>query len=324
MDSLTQIALGAACGEAVLGKKVGNRAMLWGAFAGSLPDFDVLIGNLFMDDMAALAFHRGITHSIFFAVTAPIILGWLIHQLYNTGLYRQKSYKLFIGGFYLVFALMIGFAFNFVFRIGEEHTDWGLVLGVTAIASGLFAIPWWRYYKRELSDATSSYKDWYWLFFWAIFTHPLLDCCTTYGTQLFQPFNDYRVGFNNISVVDPIYTFPLIVCLLLTARLVRNTKWRKTFNWLGIALSTGYLLFTVWNKHEVNQVFEKSLAREKIEYSRYMTSPSIFNNILWSGVAEGDTAFYAGMYSFNDSQPKIRKFITIPKKSSSFGWTRTG
>ena len=41
MDSLTQIVLGAAVGEAVLGKKVGNRAMLWGAVAGTIPDLDV-------------------------------------------------------------------------------------------------------------------------------------------------------------------------------------------------------------------------------------------------------------------------------------------
>ena len=43
MDSVTQIALGAAVGEAVLGRKIGNRAMLWGAIAGTLPDLDVFV-----------------------------------------------------------------------------------------------------------------------------------------------------------------------------------------------------------------------------------------------------------------------------------------
>jgi inner membrane protein len=38
MDSLTQIILGAACGEAVLGKKIGNRALLFGAIGGTIPD----------------------------------------------------------------------------------------------------------------------------------------------------------------------------------------------------------------------------------------------------------------------------------------------
>jgi inner membrane protein len=46
MDSLTQIVLGAAVGEVVLGKKIGNRAMVWGAVGGTIPDLDVL-GGLF-------------------------------------------------------------------------------------------------------------------------------------------------------------------------------------------------------------------------------------------------------------------------------------
>ncbi|MCB0468978.1 MAG: metal-dependent hydrolase, partial [Aequorivita sp.] len=42
MDSVTQIVLGAAVGEAVLGKKIGNKAMALGAIAGTIPDLDVL------------------------------------------------------------------------------------------------------------------------------------------------------------------------------------------------------------------------------------------------------------------------------------------
>jgi len=59
MDSFTQIALGAAVGEAVLGKKVGNRAMVWGAVGGTIPDLDI-IANFVTDEMTALAFHRAI------------------------------------------------------------------------------------------------------------------------------------------------------------------------------------------------------------------------------------------------------------------------
>ena len=41
MDSFTQVALGAAVGEAVLGRKVGNKAPLWGAVTALIPDMDV-------------------------------------------------------------------------------------------------------------------------------------------------------------------------------------------------------------------------------------------------------------------------------------------
>jgi len=64
MDSITQIVLGAAAGDAVLGKRIGNRAMVWGAIAGTIPDLDI-IGNLWMSELDSLAFHRGISHSFF-------------------------------------------------------------------------------------------------------------------------------------------------------------------------------------------------------------------------------------------------------------------
>jgi len=43
MDSLTQIVLGAAVAEVVGGKKLGNKAPLWGAIAGTIPDLDVFL-----------------------------------------------------------------------------------------------------------------------------------------------------------------------------------------------------------------------------------------------------------------------------------------
>ena len=46
MDSLTQIVLGAACGKIVHGKKVGNKALLFGAIGGTIKDLDVFIGKL--------------------------------------------------------------------------------------------------------------------------------------------------------------------------------------------------------------------------------------------------------------------------------------
>ncbi|MGA0846540.1 MAG: metal-dependent hydrolase, partial [Luteolibacter sp.] len=46
MDSLTQATLGAAVGEFLLGRKLGNRAPAWGALLGTLPDLDVVFSPL--------------------------------------------------------------------------------------------------------------------------------------------------------------------------------------------------------------------------------------------------------------------------------------
>jgi len=71
MDSLTKIVLGAACGEITLGKKIGNKALLFGAIGGTIQDLDVFIGKLlYTNKIQAMAFHRGLMHSLFCAVLA--------------------------------------------------------------------------------------------------------------------------------------------------------------------------------------------------------------------------------------------------------------
>ena len=309
MDSLTQIVLGAAVGEAALGKKVGNRAMMWGAIGGTIPDLDVF-ANFFTDEMTAMAFHRGISHSLFFAVSAPLILGWLVHRFYSSNFYRRRGWRIGISLFWL---LLLGFTVNGVAYATGGVFKPGLLAGTLAVATLILWALRRDYWKRELNTIEGGYWGWVSLFFWSIFTHPLLDSCTPYGTQLFQPFSDYRVALNNIAVADPAYTFPFLICLLIALFLTRASKWRVIFNWLGIAISSAYLLFTFYNKYQVNQVFETCLERDHIHYHRYMTTPTILNNILWQGVAEGDTAYYYGNYSLFDAEPTIPKFEVLPK-----------
>jgi inner membrane protein len=76
MDSLTQIALGAAVGTAVLGRKVGARAALWGAAVATLPDLDVLFP--YGDPVKDFTFHRAESHSLFWLTAASPLLAWLI------------------------------------------------------------------------------------------------------------------------------------------------------------------------------------------------------------------------------------------------------
>ena len=99
MDSLTQIVLGASVGEVILGKKLGNKAILWGAIAGTIPDLDVL-ANPFLDTVEQLSFHRSITHSFFFAFLMSPILGWILNKIYRKGPATFKDWTLlFFFGF---------------------------------------------------------------------------------------------------------------------------------------------------------------------------------------------------------------------------------
>ena len=52
-------------------------------------------------------------------------------------------------------------------------------------------------------------------------THGLLDACTTYGTQLLWPLTNARFAWHNVSVIDPLFTLPLLLFLMMSA--VRRT-----------------------------------------------------------------------------------------------------
>ncbi len=80
MDSITQIALGAAVGEYVLGRRVGNRAALVGAVCGTLPDLDSFIP--YADAVATVTFHRSFSHSLLvLALVSPLIAA-LVARIY--------------------------------------------------------------------------------------------------------------------------------------------------------------------------------------------------------------------------------------------------
>ncbi len=312
MDTLTQLTLGAACGEAVLGRKIGNRAMVWGALGGLLPDLDVL-AYFFTDEMSALAFHRGFMHSILFSVLAAFVLSWLVHRLYDSQFYRKKGYKIFVSIISLMLLSGLGLGITILSSKGSESLNFYVLVPTILILIFLGFRFWTRYLNSDLASVEVTRKEWFWLFWISIFTHPILDSFTAYGTQLFQPFSNYRVAFNNISVVDPFYTLPFLICLIIAAFITRERKSRRVFNWLGIALSSAYMLFTLYHKVEIDRIFKDSLARQSIEYNRYMTSPTILNNFLWQGIAEGDSVFYYGSYSFFDSEPEITEFNVLPK-----------
>lgn len=82
MDTVTQITLGAAVGEAAAGREAGNKAPLWGAAFGLLPDLDVL-GNVFLTEAQALTFHRSVTHSFVFIAVVTLGAAYGLRRLHT-------------------------------------------------------------------------------------------------------------------------------------------------------------------------------------------------------------------------------------------------
>jgi inner membrane protein len=119
-------------------------------------------------------------------------------------------------------------------------------------------------------------------------THGLLDAFTSYGTQLLWPFANLRVAWDWLPIVDPVYTVPLWIGVIWTAR-TRNPKAVR----MALLLSSLYICFGGWQHHRAVET-QKDLAAmrgHKIEYSRVMPAPGWM--VFWRSLYVSDGRIYA-------------------------------
>ncbi len=279
MDSLTQIVLGAAVGEVVLGRKVGNKAMLWGALAGTIPDLDVY-QSLIFDSLTANELHRGFSHSILFSLIFAPLLAWILVR-------KEKILLATLVGVILAYPAL------------STGNPW-----IMGILSATFAVCLFFILKNEYVQKATKW-EWTKLFFWSLITHPLLDCHTTWGTQLLWPL-PYKLAWNNIFVIDPLYTVPFLVFVIIAMFYHRQSNTRKYLNWAGLAVSSLYMIWSLGVKWYTYKVFEDNLESKGIVYSRLTTVPTPMNTFLWSATADGDTVLYSGLYSIFDKDQDVK------------------
>jgi inner membrane protein len=156
----------------------------------------------------------------------------------------------------------------------------------------------------RLNGPPGSFRRW-WLAVWlALFTHPLLDVMTVYGTQLLRPFTDHPYGVGSLFIIDPLYTLPLLggLAFVLIRPDARGLRW----NLAGLALSTVYVAWSVGAQQHVESVASASLARQGIAADRMLVTPTPFNTVLWRVVAMTPTGYHEGFYSLLDREPTVR------------------
>jgi inner membrane protein len=118
-------------------------------------------------------------------------------------------------------------------------------------------------------------------------THGLLDACTSYGTQLFWPFSDFRVGWNWISVVDPLFSVPLFGLLF-----IGFIRRRPGLARLGLCWAVVYLAIGALQQARVETTaMEVTLARGH-EPVRLTAKPGFGNLLVWKVVYEHDGRYY--------------------------------
>ena len=139
-------------------------------------------------------------------------------------------------------------------------------------------------------------------------THGLLDACTSYGTQLLWPFSDERISWNNISIIDPLFTIPVMIFLILS--LIK----RKSF-WAQIALAWAfiYLFLGFIQNHRAEQVAKEIVTQRNHHPEIISVKPSFGNLILWKIIYQHNDFFFIDAVNIGPKKEvfagqKIKKF----------------
>ena len=139
MDSLTQAALGAAIGEATLGKHIGNKGAVLGAIVATIPDLDVAL-YLFYDKFEMLSIHRGFSHSIVFSMIGAFLIAYVLQRIKWT---KMVSYlKLWIFTWLTLFTHILLDAFtSYGTQLFLPFTDRRISFDSINIVDPIYTIP---------------------------------------------------------------------------------------------------------------------------------------------------------------------------------------
>ncbi len=148
-------------------------------------------------------------------------------------------------------------------------------------------------------NKTLSFSKWTLVIAATFATHILIDLFTAWGVQLFYP-HPARFSFKTIFVINPLYTLPWIVALLIILRSKTNRE--KWLCW-GFIISSCYLVWGASVKIYVNHKVEEALSYQKIDYIDYMVKPTFANSLLWNINVQTDTSFLISDYSILDKKP---------------------
>ena len=132
-------------------------------------------------------------------------------------------------------------------------------------------------------------------------THGLLDACTSYGTQLLWPFSNERISWNNISIIDPLFTIPVLIFLVLSL-IKRKSLWAKiALGWAIIYLCLGFI-----QNHRAEKVAREIVAQRSHHPEIISVKPSFGNLILWKIIYQHNDYFYIDAVNIG---PKKEVFV---------------
>lgn len=147
-----------------------------------------------------------------------------------------------------------------------------------AICAGVF----WLIFRRKI-----PFRATFWFCLLGYGTHALLDACTSYGTQLFWPFTDYRVAWNIVSVFDPVFTLPALILVAVAFFKKQRLFARIALGWMLFYLSLGF-----WQNQRATAAAEALIKQRGHQASRLEVKPSFANLLVWKIIYETETHYF--------------------------------
>lgn len=174
---------------------------------------------------------------------------------------------------------------NYTYHRGFSHS-----LFVLAPFSALL----WLVLRHSWAPVRDEPLRWFAAFSLALLTHPLIDAHTAYGTQLFWPLTVPPTSWATLFIIDPLYTMPLLVGVLVAAF---NNKVGGTALRVGLVVSTMYVGWSWVAQANVSRNVQDALAALQLQDAPVFLTPTPFNTLLWRAVVMTDDGYLEGFDS---------------------------
>jgi inner membrane protein len=151
-------------------------------------------------------------------------------------------------------------------------------------------------------------------------SHALLDTATSYGTMLLWPFIETRYSWSIISIVDPLFTLPLLLSVIMAARRNDPRLARMGLIWALLYLGAGW-----WQHQSARGTAENLAASRGHTPLRYEIKPSFGNILVWKSVYETEDTFFIDAARVGIA-PKVYDGTSVPKLKvqQDFPWLASG
>lgn len=225
--------------------------------------------------------------------------------------------------------------------MGIAETGFRKKIGGSAILGGaiLGALPdidllsyWWgeglRYHRAEthslllsavaapligwmiaaLTHRKETFPQWSLLTLLCLWAHSILDLLTSWGTEIFAPFDRTRYALDALSLIDPFFSLPLLIAGVLC--LLSRRKLSRAAAACSLGWCAAYAGFGAYNNHKACELAMSALP-EGFAPAQTRAIPAMGSVFYWNVVSRSHTGGFA---TFNVSTWKNETTVlTVPR-----------